>query len=389
MAYYFWHGLDFQGSRVSGAFKVPNRIDAIKKLRNKGIFRSRLYEISPYRLKSPVPLTQLVSILIQLERLQKSGFPLNRSLQLIVSETSDPPLAYALCKIRQDLQQGYSFSQAWLSQTALPEMVGRMLGVFESSGKLKEGLGHLLKFYESELQLRNEQIKLIHYPIILGLFFLVLGSGLLLFVIPMFKSLYHRLGPELFWLTRMLVKLSDSLLEQPLIWLSAMLLTGTGLIFLFRSLGWEKIRSWIPGFGQLDFLSRMLLYSRSMELQLKSGVLLNDALVQAEHLFSGSQQKKLKKVRKDITSGVSVSEAFNRHSGFPEPVLKQLSMVQSVDDLGTGFEKNVQYYEESITRNTAKLNAMIEPLMMVFLAGMVLVFLLALYLPLFQLGEWI
>ena len=389
MAYYFWHGLDFQGSRVSGAFKVPNRIDAIKKLRKKGIFRSRLHEISPYRLKSPVPLTQLVSILIQLERLQKSGFPLNRSLQLIVSETSDPPLAYALCKIRQDLQQGHSFSQAWLSQTALPEMVGRMLGVFESSGKLKEGLGHLLKFYESELQLRNEQIKLIHYPIILGLFFLVLGSGLLLFVIPMFKSLYHRLGPELFWLTRMLVKLSDSLLEQPLIWLSAMLLTGTGLIFLFRNLGWEKIRSWIPGFGQLDFLSRMLLYSRSMELQLKSGVLLNDALVQAEHLFSGSQQKKLKKVRKDITSGVSVLEAFSRHSGFPEPVLKQLSMVQSVDDLGTGFEKNVQYYEESITRNTAKLNAMIEPLMMVFLAGMVLVFLLALYLPLFQLGEWI
>ena len=105
--------------------------------------------------------------------------------------------------------------------------------------------------------------------------------------------------------------------------------------------------------------------------------------------FPEVSKKKLKKVRKDITSGVSVSEAFNRHSGFPEPVLKQLSMVQSVDDLGTGFEKNVQNYEESITRNTAKLNAMIEPLMMVFLAGMVLVFLLALYLPLFQLGEWI
>ena len=84
MAYYFWHGLDFQGSRVSGAFKVPKRIDAIKKLRKKGIFRSRLHEISPYRLKSPVPLTQLVSILIQLERLQKSGFPLKRSLQIIV-----------------------------------------------------------------------------------------------------------------------------------------------------------------------------------------------------------------------------------------------------------------------------------------------------------------
>ena len=99
MAYYFWHGLDFQGSRVSGAFKVPKRIDAIKKLRNKGIFRSRLHEISPYRFKSPVPLKQLVSILIQLERLQKSGFPLNRTLQLIVSETSDPHLALSLIHI--------------------------------------------------------------------------------------------------------------------------------------------------------------------------------------------------------------------------------------------------------------------------------------------------
>ena len=75
MAYYFWHGLDFQRSRISGGFKVLKRIDDIKKLRNKGIFRSRLYEISLYRLKSPVPLTQLVSILIQLERLQKKRFP--------------------------------------------------------------------------------------------------------------------------------------------------------------------------------------------------------------------------------------------------------------------------------------------------------------------------
>ena len=64
-------------------------------------------------------------------------------------------------------------------------------------------------------------------------------------------------------------------------------------------------------------------------------------------------------------------------------------MVQSVDDLGIGFEKYVHYYEESITRNTAKLNAMIESLMMVFLAVMVLLFSLALYLPFFQLGEWI
>ena len=89
----------------------------------------------------------------------------------------------------------------------------------------------------------------------------------------------------------------------------------------------------------------MLLYSRSMELQLKSRVLLNDALFQAEKLFSGSQQKKLKWVRKEIASGVSISEAFNNSSGFPDSALKHLSLVQSVEDLRIGFERNGEFFK--------------------------------------------
>ena len=70
-------------------------------------------------------------------------------------------------------------------------MVGLLIGVFESSGRITEGLRHLLKFFEGELQLRNEQLKLIYYPIVIGMLFLLLGSGLLSFVIPMYKGLYH------------------------------------------------------------------------------------------------------------------------------------------------------------------------------------------------------
>ena len=389
MAFFLWHGLDLQGSRISGAFQFPNRIEARRKLLSRGIFHIHLHKIPHYQLKSPVPLKELVTILLQLERLQKSGFPLNQSLQLIISETKNHRLAYAVCKIRQDLQKGLSLSQAWLAQPGLPEMVGLLIGVFESSGRITEGLRHLLKFFEGELQLRNEQIKLIYYPIVIGMLFLLLGSGLLIFVIPMYKSLYHRLGPELFWLTRLLVKLSDSVLNKPLLWSISLLLTGSAIVLLFRNYGWEKIRSWIPGFGGLDSLSRMLLYSRSMELQLKSGVLLNDALFQAEKLFSGSQQNKLKRVRKEIASGVSISEAFNNCSGFPDSALKHLSLVQSVEDLRIGFERNVKFFEESLAHNMSKLNAMLEPLLMIFLAILVLAFLLALYMPLFQLGEWV
>ena len=90
MAFFLWHGLDLQGSRISGAFQFPNRIEARRKLLIRGIFHIHLHKIPHYQLKSPVPLKELVTILLQLERLQKSGFPLNQSLQLIISETKNP-----------------------------------------------------------------------------------------------------------------------------------------------------------------------------------------------------------------------------------------------------------------------------------------------------------
>ena len=93
----------------------------------------------------------------------------------------------------------------------------------------------------------------------------------------MFKRMYSSLGPDLFWMTRVLVRLSDSILDR---------------------------------------LSRMLLYSRSMELQLNCGIPLEVALLEGERLFSSSHQKNLKKVRSQIASGVSIQEAFSRHSGF-------------------------------------------------------------------------
>ena len=93
MAFFLWHGLDLQGSRISGDFQFPNRIEARRKLLSRGIFHIHLHKIPHYQLKSPVPLKELVTILLQLERLQKSGFPLNQSLQLIISETKNPRLA--------------------------------------------------------------------------------------------------------------------------------------------------------------------------------------------------------------------------------------------------------------------------------------------------------
>ena len=164
-------------------------------------------------------------------------------------------------------------------------------------------------------------------------------------------------------------------------------MAGIGIAVRFS--GWEGLLNAFPGFAGLDRLSRMLLYSRSMELQLNCGIPLEVALLEGERLFSSSHQKNLKKVRSQIASGVSIQEAFSRHSGFPAHFLRQLNISQSSRDLAAGFERNAHYFEELLNRRKARLNAFIEPAFMMFLGLGVLIFLLMLYLPLFELGAWL
>ena len=203
-----------------------------------------------------------------------------------------------------------------LAETILSApLVGHLIGVFETSENLHLEFRQLLDFFQERLRLRNEQLKLFYYPLVVGTFF-VLASGIVVFVVPMFKCIYSNHRPDLFWMTRVLVRLSDSIYNEPVLWFLGVVGLVAGIGIAVRFSGWEGLLNAFPGCAGLDRLSRMLLYSRSMELQLNCGIPLEVALLESERLFS-SHQKNLKKVRSQIALGVSIQEAFSRHSGFP------------------------------------------------------------------------
>ena len=104
-------------------------------------------------------------------------------------------------------------------------------------------------------------------------------------MVPMFKRMYAGLGEDLFWLTRALVKLSDSLRFNPEAWILGTLFSGAIIIFVYRMFGWYWFLNLIPGGKRLQQSVQMLFYSRSMEIMLLTGVHLQEALALAEEMF--------------------------------------------------------------------------------------------------------
>ena len=102
---------------------------------------------------------------------------------------------------------------------AFPQIVAKMIEVAESTGRLTEVLGMLLEFYQFQQKMILEQKRLLNYPLVVFSIFIVLSLGAVIFMVPMFKRMYAGLGEDLFWLTRALVKLSDSLRFNPEAWI--------------------------------------------------------------------------------------------------------------------------------------------------------------------------
>jgi type II secretory pathway component PulF len=312
---------------------------------------------------------------------------LDDALGFAVHEQKDPVLSFLLCRIREDLRNGLSLSSALQRYRAFPKLVGKMIEVAESSGRLPEVLGMLLEFYQFQQSIIREQIRLLNYPLVVFSIFIVLSLGSVIFMVPMFKRMYAGLGDELFWLTRMLVNLSDSLRFHPESWILGTILSGILVVFIYRTLGWFWLLNLIPGGKRLQESVRMLFYSRGMEIMLSTGVHLQEALALAEEMLPKLLRKRIAPVREAVDSGKSLRDAYSMVPFFSPMFVKMIALGESSGHLPSSYARIGMQNQESLKKIMAWANTLIEPVLMILIAFAVLGFLLSMYLPLFKMAE--
>ena len=387
MGNFYWEGTDKQGSLHEGALESHSREAAKAHLLQEGYYRVRFWKIESSRLHRVLNNNEVTEFLLQLHRLLKSGVELDDALGFAVHEQKDPVLSFLLCRIREDLRNGLSLSSALQRYRAFPKLVGKMIEVAESSGRLPEVLGMLLEFYQFQQSIIREQIRLLNYPLVVFSIFIVLSLGSVIFMVPMFKRMYAGLGDELFWLTRMLVNLSDSLRFHPESWILGTILSGILVVFIYRTLGWFWLLNLIPGGKRLQESVRMLFYSRGMEIMLSTGVHLQEALALAEEMLPKLLRKRIAPVREAVDSGKSLRDAYSMVPFFSPMFVKMIALGESSGHLPSSYARIGMQNQESLKKIMAWANTLIEPVLMILIAFAVLGFLLSMYLPLFKMAE--
>ena len=387
MGNFYWEGTDKQGSLHEGALESHSREAAKEHLLQEGYYRVRFWKIQQSYLHSSLNNTEITEFLLQLHRLLKSGVELDDALGFAIQEQKNNVLSFLLCRIRQDLRDGLSMSSALRHYQAFPQIVAKMIEVAESTGRLTEVLGMLLEFYQFQQKMILEQKRLLNYPLVVFSIFIVLSLGAVIFMVPMFKRMYAGLGEDLFWLTRALVKLSDSLRFNPEAWILGTLFCGAIIVFVYRLFGWYWLLNLIPGGKRLQQSVQMLFYSRSMEIMLLTGVHLQEALALAEEMFPKLLRKRIAPVREAVDSGKSLCDAYAMVPVFSPMFVKMVALGESSGHLPSSFARIGSHNQEALKKIMAWASMLIEPLLMILIALGVLGFLLSMYLPLFRMAE--
>ena len=387
MGNFYWEGTDKQGSLHEGALESHSRDAAKEHLLQEGYYRVRFWKIQQSYLHSSLNNTEITEFLLQLHRLLKSGVELDDALGFAIQEQKNNVLSFLLCRIRQDLREGLSMSSAMRHYQAFPQIVAKMIEVAESTGRLTEVLGMLLEFYQFQQKMILEQKRLLNYPLVVFSIFIVLSLGAVIFMVPMFKRMYAGLGEDLFWLTRALVKLSDSLRFNPEAWILGSLFSGALIVFVYRLFGWYWLLNLIPGGKRLQQSVQMLFYSRSMEIMLLTGVHLQEALALAEEMFPKLLRKRIAPVREAVDSGKSLCDAYAMVPVFSPMFVKMVALGESSGHLPSSFARIGSHNQEALKKIMAWASTLIEPLLMILIALGVLGFLLSMYLPLFRMAE--
>ena len=387
MGNFYWEGTDKQGSLHEGALESHSREAAKEHLLQEGYYRVRFWKIQQSHLHRSLNNTEITEFLLQLHRLLKSGVELDDALGFAVQEQKDHVLSFLLCRIRQDLRDGLSMSSALRHYQAFPQIVAKMIEVAESTGRLTEVLGMLLEFYQFQQKMILEQKRLLNYPLVVFSIFIVLSLGAVIFMVPMFKRMYAGLGEDLFWLTRALVKLSDSLRFNPEAWILGTLFSGAIIVFVYRLFGWYWLLNLIPGGKRLQQSVQMLFYRRSMEIMLLTGVHLQEALALAEEMFPKLLRKRIAPVREAVDSGKSLCDAYAMVPVFSPMFVKMVALGESSGHLPSSFARIGSHNQEALKKIMAWASTLIEPLLMILIALGVLGFLLSMYLPLFRMAE--
>jgi len=403
MPVYVYEGRDLTGQRISGevdARDIQTVFNILKgrrivplpdKVREKNSGLNR--ELTIPGLGPRVSAKDVVVFTRQFATMIDSGLPIVQALEVLAKQHQNKTFKKILVKIKETVETGGTLSQGMRKHPkAFSDLYVNMIAAGESGGILDSILERLSVYMEKALKLKRDIKTAMIYPSIVVTVAFIVTAILLIFVIPTFKDLYSGSGLELPGLTRFVMGVSDFMVQWCLVIFGSL---GMFLVVFFRALKTNlgqgiihPIALRVPILGSLIKKVSVARFSRTLGTMLTSGVPVLDALnICGKTAGNKVVEREVQQVRLAISEGQTMADPLNNSKIFPPMVVQMISVGEATGALDAMLNKIAEFYEQEVDTAVANLKQSIEPIMIVILGLIVGTLVIAMYLPIFQMGK--
>lgn len=393
---YVWEGKDRKGNKSKGELTGSNLALVKAQLRKQGIIPNKVK-------KKPKPLFggskkitpfDIAMLTRQLATMMKAGVPLVQSFDIVADGLENKGLQELVMSIRNDISAGTSFAGALRRHPKyFDDLYCNLVDSGEKAGALEQMLDRIATYLEKTETLKKKVKKAMTYPMAVIVVAIIVTSILLVKVVPQFESLFAGFGADLPIFTQMVVQLSEWMQK----WWFVVLVGIVGSVFAFKearnrsqkfSDAVDRFSLKIPIVGEILDKSAVAKFGRVLSTTFAAGVPLVDALESVSGATGNAVYRDaIQKIKNDVSSGTQLQASMRQVDIFPVMAVQLTAIGEESGNLDEMLEKVAEHYESVVDDMVDNLTTLMEPMIMAVLGVLVGGLIVAMYLPIFQMGQ--
>ena len=330
----------------------------------------------------------------QMATLISASVPILQSLTIVGTSAKNRTLFDLIQKIKIFIENGYTLSESIsLYPRYFNPLCCGLVSAGELSGKLEEMFQKIADYQEKAETLKNTIQKAFFYPIVVTIIALCVSMILLVYVVPQFEVLFKNFGAELPFLTQCIIRLSNIIQKHGWIIVLCMVMLISMIRYAHQcSIPFqEKMDHWVlrlPIFGPILEKAIIARFASTLAITFGAGVPLIEALeASAQVTHNTVYIKAIQKVKYSVSQGITLKKSLEDVQLFPNMVIQMIAVGEQSGSLESLLAKISQVYEEEVNFSISTLSRLVEPMLMVTLGVLVGGLIIALYLPIFSMGQ--
>lgn len=394
---YTWQGFDKFGNRRKGELQAQDKQLALHKLSKIGIRRGRVRragQSSSFLPRNRIKTSHVALFTRQLATMMKAGIPLVQSFDIVIQGLDHPRMSLMTTTIRAEIAAGNSFAESLRRYPRVFDtLYCNLIEVGESSGSLEVMLDRLATFKEKTEALKAKIRKAMNYPIAIILVALLSSGIMLIEVVPALAETFSNFGAELPAFTLFVVALSDWVAAywwQSLLGAVVVLVLSKEALLRFKTLRQvvDRLLLRLPIVGAIIRAACYARFSRTLSTLYAAGVPLVDALdsvagATGNYVF----EQAINRIRADVANGQPLHSAISSTELFPRMISQMASIGEESGALEAMLERSASHFEAEVDDAVDSLTSLLEPAIIVVIGILVGGLVIAMYLPIFQLGS--